>query len=140
MIPLLLCGGFSTYTVIFLCPIFFSLAHLNHLLEFYAQKNCSLLKACQVVGFQLGYTVIFGAYASFLLVRTGHLTAPLVAHIFCNFMGLPVIYSRRSGIVSVAFLMGMLGFFWMFFPFTSPHLYNSRTDNCWCWHRYCNWS
>ncbi|PIN05407.1 Prenyl protein protease [Handroanthus impetiginosus] len=97
MIPLLLCGGFSTYTVIFLCPIFFSLAHLNHLLELCAQQNCNLPKACMVVGFQLGYTVIFGAYASFLLVRTGHLAAPLVAHIFCNFMGLPVIISRRSG-------------------------------------------
>ncbi|KAL0309545.1 UNVERIFIED_CONTAM: CAAX prenyl protease 2 [Sesamum radiatum] len=97
MIPLLLCGGFSTYTVIFLCPIFFSLAHLNHLLEYYYQQNCSLIKACMVVGVQLGYTVIFGAYASFLLVRTGHLTAPLMAHIFCNFMGLPVIVSRRSG-------------------------------------------
>ncbi|KAL3628218.1 hypothetical protein CASFOL_027264 [Castilleja foliolosa] len=97
MIPLLLCGGFSTYTVIFLSPIFFSLAHLNHLMELCLQKNCSLLKACQVVGFQLGYTVIFGAYASFLFVRTGHLAAPLIAHIFCNFMGLPVIFSRRSG-------------------------------------------
>ncbi|GFQ06929.1 caax prenyl protease 2 [Phtheirospermum japonicum] len=96
MIPLLLCGGFSTYTVIFLSPIFFSLAHLNHLMELCLQKKCSLLKACQVVGFQLGYTVIFGAYASFLLVRTGHLAAPLVAHIFCNFMGLPVIFSRRD--------------------------------------------
>ncbi|KAL0410092.1 UNVERIFIED_CONTAM: CAAX prenyl protease 2 [Sesamum latifolium] len=76
MIPLLLCGGFSTYTVIFLCPIFFSLAHLNHLLEYYYQQNCSLIKACTVVG---------------------HLTAPLIAHMFCNFMGLPVIVSRRSG-------------------------------------------
>ncbi|KAK4419363.1 CAAX prenyl protease 2 [Sesamum alatum] len=110
MIPLLLCGGFSTYTVIFLCPIFFSLAHLNHLLEYYYQQNCSLTKACAVVGLQLGYTVIFGAYASFLLVRTGHLTAPLIAHIFCNFMGLPVIVSRRSGLVTVAFVMGMLDF------------------------------
>ncbi|KAG6437251.1 hypothetical protein SASPL_102163 [Salvia splendens] len=89
MIPLLLCGGFSTYTVIFLCPVFFSFAHMNHLLEFYLQRNYSLLKACQVVvkdgleqvnkeltdmeqkGFQLVYTVIFGAYASFLLIRTG---------------------------------------------------------------------
>lgn len=140
MIPLLLCGGFSTYTVIFLCPIFFSLAHLNHLLEYYYQHNCSLIKACMVVGVQLGYTVIFGAYASFLLVRTGHLTAPLIAHIFCNFMGLPVIVSRGSGLVTVAFVMGMLGFFWMLFPFTSPHLYNSRTDNCKCWHRYCHWT
>ncbi|XP_022868904.1 CAAX prenyl protease 2 isoform X2 [Olea europaea var. sylvestris] len=99
MISLLLCGGFSTYTVIFLCPVFFSLAHLNHLLEFYLQKNCSFLKACTVVGFQLGYTVIFGWYASFLFVRTGHLVAPLVAHIFCNFMGLPAIVSHRSAYI-----------------------------------------
>ncbi|KAL3825779.1 hypothetical protein ACJIZ3_021808 [Penstemon smallii] len=140
MIPLLLCGGFSTYTVIFMCPVFFSLAHLNHLLELCARQDSSFLNACTVVGFQLGYTVIFGAYASFLLVRTGHITAPLIAHIFCNFMGLPVIFSRRSGIViSVSFAMGMLGFFWMLFPFTSPDLYNSRADNCKCWHRYCNW-
>lgn len=27
----------------------------------------------------------------------GHLLAPLVAHIFCNFMGLPVLFSRRKG-------------------------------------------
>ncbi|EYU35475.1 hypothetical protein ABFS82_10G052200 [Erythranthe guttata] len=140
MIPLLLCGGFSTYTAIFLCPIFFSLAHLNHLLEVYAQQNFSLVKACLVVGLQLGYTVIFGAYASFLLVRTGHLTAPLVAHIFCNFMGLPVIFSRRSGIVIVAFVLGMLSFVWMLFPLTAPQLYNTTTEKCSCWHGYCNWS
>ncbi|XP_057777870.1 CAAX prenyl protease 2 [Salvia miltiorrhiza] len=140
MIPLLLCGGFSTYTAIFLCPVFFSLAHLNHLLEFYLQRNCSLLKACQVVGFQLVYTVIFGAYASFLLVRTGHLTAPLVAHMFCNFMGLPVIFSGRSGMVSLVFVIGVVSFSRMLFPLTNPHLYNNKTDNCSCCHRYCSWS
>ncbi|KAG6427519.1 hypothetical protein SASPL_111765 [Salvia splendens] len=140
MIPLLLCGGFSTYTVIFICPVFFSLAHLNHLLEFYFQRNYSFLKACQVVGFQLVYTVIFGAYASFLLIRTGHLTAPLVAHMFCNFMGLPVILSGRSGMVSLVFLLGMVSFSKMLFPLTNPHLYNSETHSCSCWHRYCSWS
>lgn len=97
MIPLLLCGGFRTYTVILLSPVFFSLAHLNHFLEFYTQQNYSLLKASMVVGFQLGYTVIFGSYASFLFIRTGHLAAPVIAHIFCNFMGLPVLISRRTG-------------------------------------------
>ncbi|KAL2508843.1 CAAX prenyl protease 2 [Forsythia ovata] len=136
MIPLLLCGGFSTYTVIFLCPVFFSLAHLNHLLEFYLQKHCSFLKACTAVGFQLGYTVIFGWYASFLFVRTGHLVSPLAAHIFCNFMGLPVIFSRRSGLlVSLAFIAGVMGFFWLLFRLTTPQLFNSATDNCECWHR-----
>ncbi|KAF2307613.1 hypothetical protein GH714_030190 [Hevea brasiliensis] len=86
MIPLLLCGGFKIYSVFFLCPILFSLAHLNHWMEIYVRHNYSMLKAAMVVGLQLGYTVIFGSYASFLFIRTGHLLAPLVAHIFCNFM------------------------------------------------------
>ncbi|CAN4121374.1 unnamed protein product [Withania somnifera] len=132
MIPLLLCGGFSTYTVVFLCPIFFSLAHLNHLLE-YAQRSGSWLKAFMTIGFQVGYTVIIGTYASFLFVRTGHLTAPLVAHIFCNYLGLPVIMSLRTGMITVASVAGLLGFIWLLFPLTSPGLYNATTDNCMCW-------
>ncbi|KAL3536127.1 hypothetical protein ACH5RR_004588 [Cinchona calisaya] len=140
MVPLLLCGGFRTYMAVILCPIFFSLAHLHHILEHYFQRNCSLAKASMAVGFQLGYTVIFGSYATFLFVRTGHLIAPLVAHIFCNYMGLPLIFSRMSGIVSLAFIAGALGFFWLIFPLTSPHLYNDTLHSCKCWHRYCTWS
>ncbi|KAI3738136.1 hypothetical protein L2E82_28155 [Cichorium intybus] len=141
MIPLLLCGGFKPYTVILLSPVFFSLAHLNHLLEFYMQQqDSSLLKAAMVVGFQLGYTVIFGSYASFLFVRTGHIAAPLVSHMFCNFMGLPAFFSRRNGMVSVGFVAGAIGFVYFLFPLTSPELYNDTTHNCKCWHRYCDWS
>lgn len=140
MIPLLLCGGFKPYTAIRLCPIFFSLAHLNHLMEFYSKQNFSLIKTFMVVGLQLGYTVIFGSYASFLYIRTGHLLAPLVAHIFCNFMGLPKLYSQRNGMVSVAFVAGMVGFLWLLFPMTHPDLYNDRSDSCKCWHGYCSWS
>ncbi|KAL9253701.1 CAAX prenyl protease 2-like protein [Drosera capensis] len=111
MIPLLLCGGFRPYQVVFLSPIFFSLAHLNHFLEFYNRPNYSLLRASMAVGLQLGYTVLFGWYASFLFMRTGHLIAPLVTHIFCNYMGLPFIYSKRKGLlVSVAFVAGVVGF------------------------------
>ncbi|KAK6944025.1 Type II CAAX prenyl endopeptidase Rce1-like [Dillenia turbinata] len=139
MIPLLLCGGFAAYSSIFLCPIFFSLAHLNHLWEYYHQQNCSLLKAFLVAGFQLGYTVIFGTYASFLFLRTGHLVSPLLAHIFCNFMGLPVLFAHRKGVVTMAFVAGMMGFLWFLFPLTNPNLYNDRTDDCRCWHGYCTW-
>nr|XP_043609964.1 CAAX prenyl protease 2 [Erigeron canadensis]XP_043609965.1 CAAX prenyl protease 2 [Erigeron canadensis]XP_043609966.1 CAAX prenyl protease 2 [Erigeron canadensis] len=140
MIPLLLCGGFMPYTVVLLSPVFFSLAHLNHLLEFYLQQEISLLKASMVVGFQLGYTVIFGSYASFLFIRTGHIAAPLMSHMFCNFMGLPTFFSRRTGMVSLAFIVGAVGFFYLLFPLTSPGLYNDRTDDCKCWHKYCDWS
>lgn len=140
MMPLLLCGGFKSQTAIFICPIFFSLAHLNHLLEFYMRKDCSLLKASVAIGTQLAYTMVFGSYASFLFVRTGHLVAPLVAHIVCNYMGLPALYSGRKGIlVSLAFMAGSVAFFLLLFPLTDPTLYNTRTDNCRCWHGYCSW-
>ncbi|KAI4348979.1 hypothetical protein L6164_009639 [Bauhinia variegata] len=92
-----------------------------------------------VTGLQLGYTIIFGLYASFLYIRTGHLIAPLVAHIYCNFMGLPKLSSRRSGMVTLASIMGFLGFLCFLFPMTSPDLYNDRIDSCSCWHGYCSW-
>ncbi|KAK9058846.1 hypothetical protein SSX86_023690 [Deinandra increscens subsp. villosa] len=140
MISLLLCGGFKPYTVILLSPVLFSLAHLNHLLESYMQQDSSLLKASMVAGFQLGYTLIFGSYASFLFVRTGHIAAPLVSHMFCNFMGLPAFFSRRTWLVSVGFVAGAISFVYLLFPLTSPVLYNDRTDDCKCWHIYCDWS
>ncbi|KAB5552039.1 hypothetical protein DKX38_009350 [Salix brachista] len=136
MIPLLLCGGFEIYVVILLCPILFSLAHLNHWMEIYGRQNYSLLKAFMVVGLQLGYTVIFGSYASFLFIRTGHLVAPIVAHIFCNFMGLPMLFVRRTGMVSLAFIAGAVAFICLLCPITQPHLYNDGTDDCECWHGY----
>ncbi|PNT30473.1 hypothetical protein POPTR_006G083300v4 [Populus trichocarpa] len=138
MIPLLLCGGFEIYVVILLCPILFSLAHLNHWMEIYGRQNYSLLKAFMVVGLQLGYTVIFGSYASFLFIRTGHLVAPLVAHIFCNFMGLPVLFVRRTGMVSLAFIAGTVAFICLLCPVTQPHLYNDGTNDCECWQGYCS--
>ncbi|CAN1141976.1 CAAX prenyl protease 2 [Linum perenne] len=140
MIPLLLCGGFKPYIVICLCPILFSLAHLNHWMELYCQHNYSFAKASLVVGLQLGYTVIFGSYASFLFIRTGHLIAPLLAHIFCNYMGLPVFFARKKGVlVTSAFTAGIISFSWLLFPLTQPDLYHDRTDDCRCWHGYCSW-
>ncbi|MBA0809478.1 hypothetical protein Gohar_025127 [Gossypium harknessii] len=140
MIPLLLCGGFKAYNAIFLCPTFFSLAHLNHMMEIYSRHNYSLLKASLVVGLQLGYTVVFGSYASFLFIRTGNIVAPLVAHAFCNYMGLPVLFVHGKGLVSIAFVAGMVSFVWLLFPITRPDLYNENTNNCRCWRGYCSWN
>ncbi|XP_031499811.1 CAAX prenyl protease 2 isoform X4 [Nymphaea colorata] len=116
MIPLLLCAGFKAYSIIFLSPIFFSL------------------------GMQLGYTVMFGWYASFLFLRTGHLIAPIVAHIFCNMMGLPIVFpNTQKAFVFSSFLIGCGTFFILLFPATSPDLYNSNTKHCRCWHEFCSW-
>ncbi|XVF07695.1 hypothetical protein REPUB_Repub06bG0162100 [Reevesia pubescens] len=174
MIPLLLCGGFKAYNVIFLCPTFFSLVYIYVLLQYKAIKGtrlkqsgcvvkillfnfacaCSYLQLLMdlhvlvLLGFvkhhatrlQLGYTVIFGSYASFLFIRTGNLVSPIVAHAFCNYMGLPVLFVQRKGLVSVAFIAGMLSFATFLFPITRPDLYNDRPNNCRCWQGYCSWN
>ncbi len=49
----------------------------------------SIAQALLAVLVQLSYTSIFGAYASFIFIRGGHIAAAIAAHIFCNFMGLP---------------------------------------------------
>ena len=46
--------------------------------------------------FQFAYTTLFGAYCSFLFIRTGSLFPPLVAHSFCNVMGLPQITAEMK--------------------------------------------
>ncbi|GJN14147.1 hypothetical protein PR202_gb00932 [Eleusine coracana subsp. coracana] len=139
MIPLLLCGGFKMHNIIFFSPVFFSLAHLNHWFELH-QQGCNFMRSLLIVGVQLGYTVIFGWYAAFLFIRTGNLLSPIIAHVFCNMMGLPVFSSLRTrGLASVAFLAGSISFFWLLFPVTSPELYNSSLEHCSCWHGYCRW-
>ncbi|CAN8285021.1 unnamed protein product [Cochlearia groenlandica] len=138
MIPLLLCAGFRVNSTIFLCPILFSLAHLNHFRELYISHNRSYLKASLIVGLQLSYTVVFGSYASFLFIKTGHLTAPLFAHMFCNYMGLPMFYARGKGLVTASFLVGVIGFVSLLIPLTKPFIYNDITNNdCPCWLGYC---
>ncbi|XP_064942589.1 CAAX prenyl protease 2 isoform X3 [Musa acuminata AAA Group] len=114
MIPLLLCGGFGTSSIIFFSPVFFSLAHLNHFLELYYQQRYRFMKAFLIVGFQLGYTVIFGWYVSFLFIQTGTTT--------------------------VAAAAGVVSFLYLLFPATRPGLYNDMREGCSCWHRYCSWS
>jgi prenyl protein peptidase len=40
------------------------------------------------------YTTIFGAYATFLYIRTGSLFTVILVHAFCNWSGLPRIWGR----------------------------------------------
>ena len=49
----------------------------------------SLRKSLLVSSVQFAYTCVFGWYANFLFLRTGTVLSPLVAHIYCNTMGLP---------------------------------------------------
>eukprot|EP00250_Pteridium_aquilinum_P015329 c22524_g1_i1 orf=530-1516(-) len=139
MIPILLCAGFQPVTIIFLCPLFFGLAHVNHFWELVHLQNCDKKRALLIVGAQLGYTTVFGWYASFLHLRTGNVFAPLAAHVFCNIMGFPDLQGVfQRGLIFI-FLVGVFGFFFMLAPATVPSLYNNASELCYCWLGFCKW-
>lgn len=141
MIPILLCAGLQVNTIIFLCPLFFGLAHANHFWELVHLQNCDKKRALLIVGAQLGYTTVFGWYASFLYLRTGSVFAPLAAHVFCNIMGFPDLHGvfQRGGLIFI-FCAGVVAFFFMLVPASHPRLYNNASDLCYCWLGYCKWT
>lgn len=89
-IPLLLMAGCSTWRIIFHSPLIFGLAHIHHFYEFRITSPRTPLSAAVARSvLQFAYTTIFGAYATFLFLRTGSLLVVIVAHALCNAMGLP---------------------------------------------------
>lgn len=97
----------SLSKTIFLTPIIFGLAHAHHFYEFrlthpHVPARAALLRSL----FQLAYTTLFGAYATFLFLRTGSLLAVCVVHAFCNCMGLPQVWGRVEPPAALPVLAG----------------------------------
>ncbi|CAJ0957125.1 unnamed protein product, partial [Mesorhabditis belari] len=106
----------SPVQTIFIAPLSFSLSHLHHIGDD-LRKGAPLKVALMKRIFQSGYTYIFGAYATFLFLRTGHLVAPIITHSLCNNLGLPLLqeignYKHRYQRVSlwIAYVFGFVGF------------------------------
>ncbi|KAL0115010.1 hypothetical protein PUN28_010522 [Cardiocondyla obscurior] len=99
MLPLLL-QCFTPTTAIFVCPLFFGIAHFHHIVE-RVKMGVSLKHALLISCFQSAYTTLFGAYAAFLFVRTGGI-------IFTSFS-----YFRYICEVSTKFFV--INFFFFFF-------------------------
>ena len=82
------------------------------------------------VGFTFAYTTVFGWYAAWLFLRTGHLAAAVISHAFCNIMGAPNIaaisqhYSPRT--IAVTFCTGVLCFIALLGPLTDVNLYHKH--------------
>lgn len=106
MCPLLFGAGLSDAGNVFLSAVIFGAAHLHHRFD----SNVNWL----AVAVQFTYTSLFGAYSSYLFLRTGLLVAPLAAHVFCNFMGLPdfggVPSHPHARLVGTMFVVGLGGF------------------------------
>ncbi|KAM0448101.1 hypothetical protein ACHAQK_000080 [Fusarium lateritium] len=94
-VPLLLRSGTSLTGTIFMSPLIFGLAHLHHFYEFrITHPRTPLPVAIARSLLQLSYTSLFGAYATFLFLRTGSLLGVVLVHTFCNCMGLPRLWGQ----------------------------------------------
>ena len=97
MIPIMLHAGFSSTAAIFLTPVFFGLAHVHHIMNdngdvisFEMGSKSFFIKKVYLQAIVQGiYTTVFGSISSYLFIHTGTILAPILAHSFCNFMGLP---------------------------------------------------
>ena len=104
--PLLASAGLGDGANVFVSAVVFGLAHVHHVFD----ADVGWV----AVAVQFTYTSLFGAYSSYLFLRSGQLIGPLLAHSFCNSQGLPP-FGRVPGhpqaeLVGGAFVLGLGAF------------------------------
>ncbi|KAF0311695.1 CAAX prenyl protease 2 [Amphibalanus amphitrite] len=129
MVPML-ATCMSPQQLYFCAPLFFGIAHLHHLMERLSQRQ-GVLNALAASLFQFAYTTVFGVYSAYLFVRTGHMTAPFMAHAFCNHMGFPDVTGllaepepRRAKLV-LAYVTGLVVWYLLLGALTTPAVYGN---------------
>ncbi|KAF9220520.1 Abi-domain-containing protein [Gyrodon lividus] len=109
----------SRMRMIFLSPLLFGAAHMHHAWDTYnryGRSPAAVKRAVIGTTFQFTYTSVFGFYCSYLFLRTGSLSTPITAHMFCNMMGVPQpgydIGQRpdRKLAIIIAYFLGIFGF------------------------------
>ncbi|KAK5163594.1 Palmitoyl-protein thioesterase 1 [Saxophila tyrrhenica] len=102
-IPLFLLAKTDPIRIVFTTPLVFGLAHLHHLTEYLQARTPkgnrfppfqAWLSGILRSVFQFAYTSLFGFFAAFVFLRTGNIWAAIVAHSFCNRMGLPRVWGK----------------------------------------------
>ncbi|XP_022090614.1 CAAX prenyl protease 2-like isoform X2 [Acanthaster planci] len=128
MLPLLVpCLG--NLRAVFVCPLFFGVAHVHHVIEGLRQGARRPFVIWVGAIFQFFYTTVFGALSAFLFLRTGHVIACIIVHIFCNFMGFPAFDEipnhtpLQRAVICATFVVGLLLFLYLLLPLTSPERY-----------------
>jgi prenyl protein peptidase len=121
MIPPLLASGMSVLQVSLLAPLFFGVAHVHHAIT-RLSKGERVSSVILITIFQFLYTCLFGTYAAYAFIRTASVSAVMVSHAYCNFMGLPDLtfvriqhpmYKYRI-VILTSFLTGAFTFKWFF--------------------------
>lgn len=129
MMPVLV-FSFGNTLAIFLSPLFFGIAHFHHT-STAIKEGMSVKRAVLKSFFQFSYTTVFGVYSAFLLVRTGNIVSSITCHVFCNIMGFPDLHDLlhshpppRKNIIITSYVIGLVFFFLLITPLTSPILYH----------------
>ncbi|SPN98308.1 related to CAAX prenyl protease 2 [Cephalotrichum gorgonifer] len=132
-VPLLVGAGVSLGKIVFLTPIIFGLAHIHHFYEFrLTHPHVPIIAAVARSLLQLTYTTLFGAYATFIFLRTGSLLAIIIVHAFCNAMGLPRFWGHVqpywmypgqqpwvwTSVYYVLLVSGSVAWWWQLWPLT----------------------
>eukprot|EP01100_Stratorugosa_tubuloviscum_P011671 TRINITY_DN5254_c0_g1_i2.p1 TRINITY_DN5254_c0_g1~~TRINITY_DN5254_c0_g1_i2.p1 ORF type:complete len:283 (+),score=79.27 TRINITY_DN5254_c0_g1_i2:56-904(+) len=129
MCPLIIAAGFSPISALFMTPLFFGIAHLHHILNSVYSQQVALKQAVFEAVFQLFYTTLFGWFASFIFLRTGHIIGCIICHAFCNSMGFPqfdeINNYKQASIIKIGFIIGMIGFSILLMPLTNQSIFNS---------------
>jgi len=95
IIPLHLLAKISPTKIVFVTPLYFGIAHVHHYYEFrLTHPHTPPLPALLRSLFQFTYTSLFGFFAAFVFLRTGNVYGVILAHSFCNWMGLPRFWGR----------------------------------------------
>jgi len=123
-IALLSLDGWQANSIVALTPVLFGAAHLHHFLELKNLLGVDMQKALSIVCFQMLYTTVFGWFAAWLFVRTGHFVAPVGAHMFCNILGFPpLIRIFEDKRLCAATIAGVILFACLLGPLTQPQLF-----------------
>lgn len=100
-VPLFLLAKLPPSRIVLTIPLIFGLAHFHHIFDQLRHRTAPgkwlpplgvVVQLLVMMVFQFGYTSLFGFFTAFVLLRTGNIYAAIVAHSFCNFMGLPRVY------------------------------------------------
>lgn len=127
VLALLAQAGFSTGQMIVGAAAAFGVAHLHHYLE-KRRSGASVAQAAFSVLFQLSFTSLFGAISSYIFIRTASLGAIVLAHAFCNLIGVPGTGWMSPGhpahkyraAIATAYVLGIIGFASKLHAWTEP--------------------
>jgi len=99
--------------LIFLSPMLFGVSHVHHIYDNIVHRRFDVRHAIIVAMMQVTYTYLFGCLAAFLLLKTGHIVAPICAHALCNYFGVPrfgeITGYKYSTVIRIAHICGVVG-------------------------------